>query len=244
MQAYVDAGVGWMVYDRPDRHNALSREMIHAVPRIVDAFAADPEVRVVVVRGAGDRSFVSGADIAELGERTGNPADSMLAGSGIAGLLALEKPVVAMINGFCVGGGLLVALCADIRIAAAHAQFGIPAAKLGVAYPSEAVSMLVDLVGPGTASELLLTGERIDATEALRVGLVNRVVESDQLAAVVSDLAVTIAGNATIRSMAGGAGRAEHDAAQQAIRAAWDSEDARIGPTAFFKREAPNFTGR
>lgn len=253
MQAHIDDGVGWMVYDRPDRHNAMSREMIRAVPTIVDAFASDPEVRVVVVRGAGERSFVSGADISELGERSSNPADAMITGSGITALLALDKPVIAMVNGFCVGGGLLVALCADVRIAAEHAEFGIPAAKLGVAYPLEAVAMLVDAIGVAGANELLLTGDRIDSSVALRLGLVNRVVPASELEDAVVSVASAMAANAplslragkaAVRAQAAGAGPDDVAAAVAAIRAAWDSEDARLGPAAFAERRRPEFTGR
>jgi enoyl-CoA hydratase len=253
MLAHVDDGIGWIVYNNPDKHNAMSLDMLQAVTRISEAYASDPDVRVVVLRGAGERAFISGADIAQLdsGELS-VPADRAAgddAGSGA--LAALEKPVIAMIHGWCLGGGVMVALSADIRICADDAVFGIPAAKLGVGYPYDATSALVALVGPGHAAEIMYGGRRLDAAEAERIGLVNRVVPKADLEPTVRALAAEIAANAPLSHVAHkrsirAAVRADADRApvRSAIAAAWASTDASEGRRSFLERRPARFTGR
>ena len=251
LRATAGDGIGTIVFDNPEKHNAMTGDMLAALGRVTHAFAEDPEVRVVVVRGAGDRAFVSGADINQLGSGEistpppgGTPAPPRR-------MLAVGKPVIALIHGYCIGGGVMVALAADIRVCADDAQFGIPAAKLGVGYPHEATTMLVALVGPGHAAEILFSGRRIDAAEALRIGLVNHVVARNGLEEFVHGLAREIADNAPLSHVAHQ--RSIHAAVtgdptervgvDDAIAAAWASNDFREGATAFLERRPPHFEG-
>ena len=190
-RATVADGIGTIVFDNPEKHNAMTGEMLAALGRVTHAFAEDPGVRVVVVRGAGERAFVSGADINQLGSgEIGTPPPGA-APTPPRRMLAVGKPVLALIHGYCIGGGVMVALSADLRICSDDAQFGIPAAKLGVGYPHEATTTLVALVGPGHTAEILFSGRRIDAAEALRIGLVNHVVPKNGLEDYVHDQRVT-----------------------------------------------------
>ncbi|MBM3692072.1 MAG: enoyl-CoA hydratase [Actinobacteria bacterium] len=259
LHATVDAdGVGVIVFDNPAKHNAMTADMLAALGRVRRAFAADPAVRVVVVTGAGDRAFISGADIAQLGGGTlPTPAAAPAPASAPAdptpgGALDVGRPVLAMIRGYCIGGGLMIALAADVRICSEDASFGIPAAKLGVGYPHEATTTLVALVGPGQAAEILYSGRRIDAREAERIGLVNRVVPPDALEDTVFALAREIASNAPLSHVAhqrsiraAVSGRpGDRAAVDAAVQAAWTSADFREGAAAFLERRPPTFTGR
>jgi enoyl-CoA hydratase/carnithine racemase len=253
--ASVSDGVGWIVIDNQVKRNAMTGEMFRALTDISSSWADDPAVRVVVVRGAGELAFVSGGDIGRLQASSAPPGGRSLPGVA-AGLAGLEKPVIAMIHGFCLGGGVAVALAADLRYCADDAQFGIPAARLGVAYPYQDTARLVSVVGAGPAAELLLAGGRIDAAEALRIGLVNRVLPKAELESAVRALAATIAGNAplshvahkrSIRAAAGvrsSADRGVDPAIESAIAAAWQSEDFTEGRTAFLERRDARFAGR
>lgn len=257
--AHVEDGVGWITLDNPARHNALTADMFAAIRELLHTWESgdgDHAVRVVVVRGAGEKAFASGADITQLDGRMARAAAPERPPSGDAparGPLGCDLPVLAMIHGYCIGGGLLVAMDADLRIAADDAQFGVPAGRLGVGYPYDAVRALVALVGPGAAAELLFTAERLDARGAVRVGLVDRVVAKDDLERVVRAVASTIAANAPLSLRAGKAairavlrGSQPDDVgrAQAAIRAAWSSEDFSEGRQAFAERRAPVFRGR
>src|SRR4051812_5438699 len=190
-----DGAIGWIVYDHPERHNALTGDMVAAVPRAVAALAADDDVRVVVLRGAGERAFISGGDVGGVRGDDGRGPDParMFAGLGGEALLDLDKPVIAMVHGWCLGGGLLTALCADLRVAADDAVFGIPAVRLGVGYPYDGADLLVQAVGTAHASEILLTGDRYPAADALRLGLVHRVVPKADLEAATRALADQLA---------------------------------------------------
>jgi enoyl-CoA hydratase/carnithine racemase len=204
---------------------------------------------------------VSGADIGQLGSGDlGHPAahgrdgDGDGAGrAGLGGLFDLDQPVVALIHGYCIGGGVMVALAADVRVCADDAQFAIPAAKLGVGYPLEATARLVALVGPGQTAEILFGGRRIDAAEAARIGLVNRVVPKADLDGWVADFAGEVAANAplshvahkrSIRAATAALERAAGPDVAEAIAAAWRSADFEEGAQAFFARRTPDFKGR
>jgi enoyl-CoA hydratase len=261
--ASVDDGVGWIVFNNTEKHNAMNSEMLAGLAVACDHFATDPSVRAVVLRGAGEKAFMSGADIGQLdsgemgGARRpgGNAGGAAGADSGqglTRGLTAMDKPVLAMIHGYCLGGGVAMALGADIRICADDAQFGIPAARLGVGYPYESTAQLVALVGPGQAAEILYGGARIGAEEAVRIGLVNRCVPKADLEDTVRDLAVLIAGNAplshvahkrAIRAAAMGGRPANETAIAAAIAAAWQSKDFAEGRRAFLERRPAHFTG-
>jgi enoyl-CoA hydratase len=257
MIAYVEQGVGWIVYNNPEKHNAMTADMLAAMPRIVEAFATDPDVHVVVLRGAGDRAFISGADISQLDSgdipRPPPTQGQMAENAGTMRLATLPKPVIAMIHGYCLGGGVMVALTADIRVCSHGAQFGVPAAKLGVGYPYDATEQLVALVGPGHAAEIMFGGRRIDAHEAERIGLVNRTVPKDELESTVRTLAGDIAANAplshvahklSIRAAVHGRMARERGEVDAAIAAAWRSDDYAEGRRSFLERRPPQFRGR
>ena len=193
-----EGAIGWLVFDHPERRNAISVEMWEAIPELARRFDADPEVAVIVMRGAGDVAFVSGADISEFErERTGANVAAYEGNCDLAfGTLGrLGKPLVAMVHGFCVGGGMGIALKADLRYTDEEAQFGIPAAKLGLGYGADGIATLVDLVGPSVAKEMIFTARRLRAPEALRVGLANAVFPKAELEARVREIAVAIAAN-------------------------------------------------
>jgi len=249
-------GIGWIVFDHPERRNAISVEMWRQVPEAVAELAGDAAVRVVVLRGAGDTAFVAGADISEFGEkRTGAAArDYDADGARAFGALAgLAKPLIAMIHGYCVGGGVGIALCADLRYAADDAVFAIPAARLGVGYPMGGVAMLRELVGPSRAKEIFFTARRFAADEARAMGLVNAVVARDALLAHVRDTALRIAENAPLtiasaKRIVDDLGRPPEqrdvEAANASIHACFESEDYREGVRAFLEKRRPRFVGR
>ncbi len=238
-----------LVVNRPDRHNALSAEVMSALTRRAAELNADPSVRVVVLSGAGVKAFVSGADIAELG----NGIDGGRSTGNRPSMFPAAMPVIAMIQGYCIGGGLALALEADLRVASDDATFAIPAGRLGIAYPNDAVERLVGLVGAGEASRLLLTGERIGAQRAFEMGLVNDVVSRADLETTVGALADSIATNAPLSLRAAKAsvlaavrgGRdAELAAAEELARVCWNSADFAEGRAAFAAKRSPNWTGR
>jgi enoyl-CoA hydratase/carnithine racemase len=248
--------VGVVTFNQPSKHNAVSVDMWGGLGEILDEFAADDTVRVVVVTGAGGRAFVSGADISQF-EQQRNNADAQRAydqqtSKGREKLTRFPKPTIAMIRGYCLGGGLAIAMQTDLRIATPDSQFGIPAAKLGIAYGLEGLHNLVSLVGPANARMIMYTGERFGADEALRIGLVNRLVAADELENHVFDLAQTIANNAplsvaasrlTIRQLLLDPQERDFDAVQRASVAAFDSQDYREGRAAFLEKRKPQFTG-
>jgi enoyl-CoA hydratase/carnithine racemase len=250
-------GVASITFNRPEKHNALSVELQAAVPPLVRALEADPAVRVVVLTGAGDRAFVSGADISEFGaRRTAVEARAdydRSVGGMFEALRGLTKPLLAKIRGYCIGGGLLTALQADIRIAADDAQFGVPAARLGLGYQAGGVAALQRVVGPSWTAEILFSARRIDAETALRIGLVNRVVAVDALDAAVDELARAITANAPLTVGACKAaltelGRPEGERdlgrVHAMVEACFRSDDYLEGQRAFAEKRAPRFEGR
>jgi enoyl-CoA hydratase/carnithine racemase len=251
-----EGALGWLVFDHPERRNAISHEMWEALPKAARALDEDPEVRVVLLRGAGDVAFVSGADISEFeGRRTGGDAAAdyeATTGRAFGAIAGLGKPVLAMIHGFCVGGGLATALAADLRYAADDAQFAIPAARLGLAYHPGGVEALAAVVGPSAAKEVLFTARRYRADEALALGLVNRVFPKAALEAEVREIAAAIAANAplTLRSAKTvvrelgreGAAR-DHAAMAESIQRCFESTDYKEGVRAFLEKRPPRFQG-
>jgi enoyl-CoA hydratase/carnithine racemase len=250
-------GIGVVTFNQPEKHNAMSVEMWVGLAEILDEFAADESIRVVVLTGGGGRAFVSGADISQFEQRRAN-ADAQReydeqTALGRHRLNTFRKPTIAAIRGYCLGGGLALAMQADIRISDTTGQFGIPAVRLGLAYGFEGLRRLVTLVGQANARMLMYTGGRIPADEALRIGLVNRVVEPEQLRTTVFDLATQIASNAPLSVAAAKLGidqvlldPADRDlgALAAATAACFDSEDYREGRTAFREKRQPHFIGR
>jgi len=250
-------GVGVVTFNQPAKHNAISVEMWGGLGQILDEFAADDSVRVVVLTGAGNRAFVSGADISQFEQQRSN-ADAQRAydeqtSIGRRKLSGFPKPTIARIRGYCLGGGLAIAMQTDLRIASSDSQFGIPAAKLGIAYGLDGLHNLVSLVGPANARMIMYTGERFGADEALRIGLVNRVLAAEELEAHVLELARTIANNAplsvaasrlTISQLLVDAQARDEAAIARASVACFDSEDYREGRAAFLEKRKPQFKGR
>ena len=247
----VEGALGWIVFDHPERRNAISVEMWDEIPRAAYALARDERVRVVLLRGAGEEAFVSGADISEF-ERARSGAESgeyeRRNQAAFAALAELDKPVVAMLHGFCVGGGCALALCADLRWAADDASFAIPAARLGLGYPLAGLRALVSVVGPAHAKEILFTARRFGAAEAREMGLVNAVVPKAELEAEVRSLAGAIAANAplTLRALKRAVRELGRDAAERddketarQVRACFESEDYREGVRAFLEKRQP-----
>ncbi|HUT50632.1 MAG TPA: enoyl-CoA hydratase [Alphaproteobacteria bacterium] len=249
--------IGWVTFDRPHRHNAMSYEMWQALPDVLAAHEADPEVKVIVLRGVGEKSFISGADISQFDERRASAAANenyrSVAGTAFTRLRDVSKPTIAMIRGYCIGGGLAVALCCDLRIAADDARMGIPAARLGLGYAQDGVKRLIDLVGPAYTKEILFTGRNYDAAEAWRIGLVNGVVAVDALAAEVRATAETIGENAPLTIAAAKwavnetllpSGEQDMGAVGLAIERCFDSDDFAEGRKAFAEKRRPVFKGR
>lgn len=252
-----DGAIGWVIFNHPERRNAISSEMWRAIPPLLAGYDADPEVRVVVFAGAGDKAFVSGADISQFeSERANREANDLYtaqSAAAVRALVQLQKPSIAMIRGFCIGGGLAVALNCDLRIAAEDARFAIPAARLGLGYNFEGVRRLVDVVGPAYAGEILFTARQLDASEAQRCGLVNRVVPVAELEAALRVTANQIAENAPLTIRASKLAiqealkdpeRRKLDRLEAAVAACFDSADYAEGRRAFLEKRKPRFEGR
>ncbi len=254
--AEVTGGVGRIGLNHPVRHNTKYAEMARTLPRAIAANESDPDVRVIVLRGAGDEAFASGADIGEQNDRAESGvhsgAGSMFEGIGGDVLICSDKPVVALIRGWCLGGGMLLALCADVRVATTDAQFSIPAARLGLAAPRQAVEILTANVGPTVAAEMLLLGDRIDAERAAGLGLVNRLVEPEDFDSEVEVLLEALAAAAPLSMRAAKKGIAhtvgvagvDEGMVDSAIADAFASDDAKEGTSAFLAKRKPRFTGR
>jgi enoyl-CoA hydratase/carnithine racemase len=252
-----DGAVGTITFNNPARHNAVSMAMWENLHAIVTAYAADPEIRVIVVTGAGGRAFVSGADISEFEEKRSSPESTAIynraSERATHALSTVGKPTIAMIRGYCIGGGVSVATSCDLRIAADNARFAVPAAKLGLGYEFGGLKKLVDVVGPSFAKEIFYTARQFSAAEAVTMGLVNRVLPDAELETYVRDYAATIAGNApmtvaSIKTLVGEMMKdgAERDMAlcRKVVEDCFASEDYVEGRTAFMQKRKPVFKRR
>lgn len=256
IQVEKEGALGWIVFDQPERRNAVSEAMWQAIPAAAQDLDRDPDIRVVLLRGAGEVAFVAGADISEFEKRRtgdGAAAYETTTGKAFAAIGAIRKPVIAMIHGFCVGGGMATALGADLRYSADDGQFAIPAVRLGLGYHAGGIEALQALVGPSVAKEIFFTARRFGADEAFRMGLLNGVFPKADLESEVRRIAAQIAENAplTIRSVKGivrelarePAAR-DHDEMRDSIQRCFDSDDYKEGVRAFMEKRAPRFQGR
>jgi len=253
-----DGPIGWITFNQPEKRNAVSQEMWQAMPEYVADLASDPAIRVVILRGAGETAFVAGADISQFKDRRRNAADEeeyrRISGAGGESLARLGKPLVAMIHGFCIGGGVSIAITCDLRIAADDARFGIPAARLGLGYHYKGMERLMSLIGPAYTKELFFTARTdFTAQDALRMGLVNQVVPKADLERFTRDYALTMSRNAPLTQRSAKASveqllkpEAQRDYAllDKLIKDCFDSQDYQEGVKAFSEKRRPQFQGR
>ena len=253
----IEDGVGIITFNNAEKRNAMSLEMWVGLGQALTELRDDPAVRVVVLVGAGDKAFVSGADISQF-EKTRHNAQaseeySRRSEAQRALLANYPKPTIACIRGFCLGGGMQVAMLTDMRFASDNSQFGIPAARLGIAYGYDGLRHLVSLVGPSWARLIMYTGMRIEAAEALRIGLVDRVLPVAELWDATMEIARTISGNAplaiqaakiTIREVLKDESKRDMAAIKAIGTACMDSEDFKEGRTAFMEKRKPQFKGK
>jgi len=256
VKTWLDGQVLHIRFNNPEKHNALSVDMWEAVPPLLDKAAKDDNVRMVVLSGEGGKSFVSGADISQFEDmRAAKEAVKKyeaMAEAALQGIYEFEKPTVACIQGNCIGGGVNVAICCDIRIASSNSTFAIPAAKLGLGYRYSAMKNLTDLVGPGHAKDIFFTARRLDAAEALRIGLINRVADADKLDALLGEYTTAICQNAPLTIKAGKriirdvlkTGDADMELARKLILDCFESDDYAEGRRAFMEKRKPVFKGK
>ena len=250
-------GIALLTFNNPERYNAVSLDMWDSVEAHMEDYIADGGVRVIVITGAGGKAFVSGADISKFeDERSDSDAITHYNNrvrAAYDSIHLLPKPTIAMIDGFCLGGGLALAVSCDIRFCSEKSKFGLPAAKLGLGYPFEGLKRLVDTIGPGAARDITFSARRIDADEALRIGLVQKVLPEEELRDFVVDYAKTVAENAplTVKSMKIIINETRMDpdkrdlnACRDLENAAFDSQDYIEGRRAFMEKRAPRFEGK
>lgn len=245
-----------IIFNQPEKRNAVSLEMWQAVEAALARFAEDPEVRILILSGAGGKAFVSGADVSKFeSERASEDAVANYNATTKRVYDALEafpKPTIAQIDGFCIGGGVALSLSCDLRICGKGSQFAVPAAKLGLGYGYDGINRLVNIVGPSFAKEIFFTARRFDAEEARVMGLVNRVVEDGQVAAAAEETAQMIAANApmtvaSVKYIVGETVKDESardlDECASRVKACFDSKDYIEGRRAFLEKRKPQFVG-
>ena len=257
MLARREGSVGHMIFNNPEKHNAVSLDMWDAADAILDDFENDEGVRVVVLSGAGGKSFVSGADISKFEKERGSEEAVRHYNDRIKlvydRMHAFPKPTIAMINGYCIGGGLNLAAACDLRFCSAKSKFAMPAARLALGYPYPAIKRLMDAIGPAAAKHLMFSAQRIDAEDAYRLGLVQKILAEDELEAFVADYAGKIAANAplTVKTMKlisnevlKDSDARDLDMCDRLVSECFASEDYKEGRRAFMEKRDPEFGGR
>jgi len=252
-----EGAIGWVIFNNPERHNATSFEMWQSLPLVLDAYIRDPEVRVIIFRGTGVKAFSAGADISQFKEKRSSAeavkAYNDTADASSRALRECAKPTIAMIHGYCIGGGTAIAVGCDIRIAADDARFGVPAAKLGLGYRFDGIKRLASIVGPSFTAEIFFTARQFTAQEALQMGLVNRLLPAAELEHYTLDLANTMASNAPLTIAAvkrslielqKDPGARDLELCQRMVDDCFQSEDYQEGQTAFMEKRKPQFRGR
>jgi enoyl-CoA hydratase/carnithine racemase len=256
MLSRIDNGVGYITFNNPEKHNAVSIEMWDALETMLDSFRSNDRVRVIVLNGAGGKSFVSGADISKF-DKERSSKEAVLSYNKrtqkvYENLESFPKPTIAMINGYCIGGGLNLAVCCDIRICSEKSKFAMPAAKLSLGYPFSSIKRLFDVMGPGMAKHFMFTADKISAAEALSCGLVQKLISENDIENFVKDYALTISKNAplTIKAMKQIGVEIlknpdERDLliCEQLASACFDSEDYKEGRKSFMEKRQANFKG-
>jgi len=257
MQLEIEGPVATIIFDHVARRNAMSIDMWQAIPRMLDQIESDPGMRVIVLKGAGDEAFVAGADISEFETHRATPeaviAYENFVDTATERLAGTLIPTIAMIRGFCIGGGMAIALSCDLRIATPKSVFAIPAARLGLGYRHEGIRTLMDLVGPGFAREIFFTARQLTAEKAYHIGLINSLIREADIEDEVRALCAQIAVNAPLtlraakQAMLDIARAPEHFYAgksEQMVLRCFDSEDYKEGRRAFMEKRSPVFQGR
>ena len=253
----IKKGVGYVTFNNPEKHNAVSLEMWESLGEMMDQLEKDNNVRVVVLKGAGGKSFVSGADISKF-DKDRSTKEQVLNYNAKTGKLyqrieAFPKPTIAMIDGYCIGGGLNLAVCCDIRICSEKSQFAMPAAKLSLGYPFSSIKRLFDTMGPGMSKHFMFTAERISSGEALNCGLVQKLVKDIELEEFVNSYAQRISKNAplTIKAMKQigievlkNSEDRDLVLCEKLVSECFDSEDYKEGRKAFMEKRKPIFQGK
>jgi enoyl-CoA hydratase/carnithine racemase len=252
-----EKAVGWVIFSNPAKFNAVSHDMWMALPQAIAAFDADPEVRMIVIAGDGDKAFISGADISQFEKSRGSAEAQAIYNRAVVEAyeapVRCSKPVVAKIRGICMGGGLGLAAACDVRIAADDAVFRMPAARLGLGYNFTGISRFVQLLGAANTSDIFFSARKFGAAEALSMGFVNRVVPAADLDREFAGYCELLAENAPLTMAAAkfairqtGLDPDARDLNQTArmIEACFNSEDYREGRKAFMEKRKPNFTGK